>query len=241
MNTEAIAIRSVTADYSLLWIKTSWALAKDNYKMALGLGFSIIIVSLTLQKIPLLGSVLSGIMNACLPYGLLRITSLWTSNKPAKYSDLFILFNDQALFQRALPLVIFQTAIAIPSGYLMQLPKEINYFGMTHDQLFFINVAVSLVIGLFTAFSAPQIQFLNRSLSQTITYNLQAIGKNFIPLVLSAVLITVITLLSVLLLVVPFLFVTLPGLLCIYYLVYASIFEGLELPIKSADLLKPLS
>jgi hypothetical protein len=228
-------IRSLKYEYSFNWIITSWELAKRNYTTALGLGIALIIVSVVLQKIPVIGPLIAAPINAAFQIGFLLIARKWANKQTANFSEIFVLFRDNQLMNKMVPYLLFVTFTSIPSVYLLSFAKNAKSFDSNYWLLMGINMLVSLIISMLVSFSAPQMIFLNRKFSETIRHNIEAVYKNFLPMTLAALIAIAISTLSIVMLLIPVIFVILPATISILFIVYATIFEGLELPYKISD------
>lgn len=212
--------------YSVEWMTAAWRLSSQNYALAFVLICMMGVIAVIVQRIPLAGGLISSPLFIIIQAGVLTIARKWLNKSEAKFSDVFIFFNDADLMKRLLPYIIVNLFLSLPTIYVNHVVKTTNSFG----PLYWIVTLGTMAIGLLFAFTLPQIVFQKRSFAATIQPNIEAVKKNFLTMVVGGVLVVLFACLSLALLILPFIFITMPSFVSLHFLMYATIFEGLELP-----------
>ena len=93
-----------------------------------------------------------------------------------------------------------------------------------------VSFAISIIWGIMVAFSIPLIIFKNKTFVETIDLNRRAIKLNWKPILMWWICLFGVMFISLILFVLPFIFVGLPVVMVSGYFAYAVNFEGLNVP-----------
>jgi hypothetical protein len=232
-----IPVRSIPTNYSYLLLTSGWKVLKANYGIILGTTIFQFVLLFILTKIPVIGPLVAGLVTAALAPGVWRMCRKWVAGQLTQFDEIFYLFTDSELLGRVAPLFvivfIFNSGSTLATWRLLALNgNALAPWSLMWMTLFY------LLYGLFTFFSAPLIVLQGKRLSQTLLPSARGILKNLLPLLLTCVLYFVLCVVSLALVILPFVFITLPLAVLVFYLIYATIFEGLNLPEDVKELQK---
>lgn len=224
-------IKKVPVSTSIEWISSSWRLTKSSYGLILGIAIISAIIQYVCNNIPFLGPILGSTFSFFFTVGVYNIVSKIIKKQDVVFSDLLILFNDSKLFKRCLSYLILIVVLAIPSA-IFQAYSGVDYKEISYTSPIFILMSLYyIIISALLYFSLAIIVFQNKSLKESISISFNAVLKNFFPLIVSGILVCVFGIICMILLVIPFIFVFLPILIPFQFIVYATIFEDLNLPL----------
>lgn len=182
------------------------------------------VIALVFSRIPYV-SLLASIPMVFLGAGQMYLVRLLIEGKPAKFKDLFHAFEDSRWMNALLPVGVTGVAIALIQlgvGKFMQGGVVASLGGGL------ISLAVFVVWIILAAFSVPLIAFKHKTFGDTIDLNIRAVKTNVKPLLLYMVMMFGFAFISLLCLVIPVFLVFIPVTFVGGFLIYASIFEGLD-------------
>jgi uncharacterized membrane protein len=226
MNEPKREVTRVPGTYSKDWISFGSTLALRNYGLAIGTVFALIVVSAAFHSVPLLGWLLKPLIGAFAAPGYLKIGEAWANGRKAKFSDLFVIFTQEGLFERMLPLILITVAIDAPVLVFKQLsegqPASVALSGVIVGY----SVFAALITMLLTCFSASLILFEGYRFVDTLEINVRAVSRNAVTLLLWMAALCVLGILSALALFLPLIFWFLPVMIAQNYLLYATVIRG---------------
>lgn len=223
------AIRTIPVRYSYLILTSSWKVLKNYYGIILGVTVFQFVVIFAATKVPVIGQILAGLISVALSPGMWRMCQRWVKGQPSKFEDQFSLFSDSELFGRMIPLFALTFVFNGMAALIIWRSALSGGTPTITDALAWMS-PIYLIYGLFTTYSGPQIVLQGKKLKDTFLPSASGILKNLGPLFLLILLYILLAIISTLALLLPLLLITLPMTYFIFYLTFATIFDGLMLP-----------
>ncbi|MGE4131584.1 MAG: hypothetical protein AB7F86_08080 [Bdellovibrionales bacterium] len=214
--------------YATEWWLAAWRVARQNYAMALA-------TSMTALGVPLLLAYLVNrigapswiadhvvsLIPALMAPGLLLISRKWLAGEPAAYEEIFALFKDTDLRKRYLPYL----GVSILTGILSSA-----VFYVSPD----LSLNMLLVGGLIGAamwsvtFAGPLIVFRNMPIQEALKLSVKTSLTHWLPLLATLVIGLGMAIVMAVAFLLPFFLVFLPMCAPVIYLIYATIFERVD-------------
>jgi hypothetical protein len=182
------------------------------------------IVSSVLNLIPHYGELVATIFSTILTIGIFNIAAkIYQQNQEGSFLDMFLFITDKEVRDSLIPLLILRV--------ILDLPIVISSFYLPEDSIIRIMILLvfSILLVFFISFSIPLMLFQKVNLLDSIKLTLKGVSQNIMVLFLSSIVVVIVAGLSVLLLVLPAIFVFLPLMLFYQYFIYITIFEGINL------------
>ena len=218
--TQKIVPRALPPEYSWMIYRAAWRLLGVNYPLVLLLLIVIGLSALVVQQIDFIGPVaLSVIYGFLFPGGLVLLRSI-VENKTLPLRTLFIALRNDELMNLLIPYVVTNSLVSLIFSVL-QIPSSLT--------MAFFLTGLNLVWSVLISFSIPLMVFKKVRFFDTFDLNLQALSKNLgfaFLLIISTICIILAGTLAFLL---PLFFIVFPMLLLSNFLLYAAIFENLEI------------
>ncbi len=207
-------------------MSAAWKLTKKHYELILGIAVVSLIIGVAIQMTPFLRYLLP------LPMTMLGAGSMYifrelTEGRPAKFGDVFRAFQDSRWMTALMPLAVTGVGFTLAQAGLAKAVDGGGAFGLLISILSF---SISIVWGIMVAFSIPLIIFKDKTFVETIDLNLRAIKLNWKPILMWWICLFGVIFISLICLVLPFIFIGLPVVMASGYFAYAVNFEGLNVP-----------
>lgn len=215
----------MTNDDAMAILTTAWQITKKHYEIVLGTTVLIVCVAIAIGMIPIV-KYLSSLVVVFLTVGQMYVVRQLIDGKPAKFSDMFRPIQDQQWMNALLPLAISGIAIGLIQGGVAKFMEGGAFAGLLGS---FLSLALTLLWVALTAFSGPLIAFKGVPFRTSLDINLRATTANWLPLLVLALYMMGFTLICLILLFFPVIFIALPVIYVSSYLTYAVLFEGLNI------------
>lgn len=219
MNQIKITQIDVDTAWEIPW--KCWELMKTNYWLALSLALTVVAGSM-LQGIPLIGVLISTPLIVAMRIGILFVVKDWENKESSSFSKFMEKAFDKEILQALLPIIIAEVALALLGSVFMSGDTSFGLMVLLGAPGLFISFVMSLMI--------PQLVF-NKELSIQKAFNnsLEVIKLNIIPLFFVWMFFALLGLVATVLLLLPLFFCFLPASICMQYVMYRTLLEGLVL------------
>ncbi len=217
--------RVLPADYSWIVFRSSWRLLGSQYPLLMTTIMIVMISNLVLSRISFVGPIIASILSAFFAPGVCLIVRSIVDGRTLPLKTLFTGFQEDEITSRILPYVIASAGLSLVFSVLEVFgpsSKEGNFqFGL------FI-IALSFIWSVLVAFSMPLMVFKKVRFVDTIELNINALTSNLVFFLLYLGCMMCVLLATTIAFFLPVLFVGVPMLSLSYYMVYACLFEGLQ-------------
>jgi hypothetical protein len=219
-NTEHISPRALPADYSWMVYRAAWRLLGVNYPLILVLFFILGFVAYVFEQIEFIGPILSSVVFGFLMPGVLILIRSIVENKTLPLRTLFIGIRNDDLMNRLIPYVVTSGAVTLGFSILeVQSSRTMSFF----------LGGLSLIWMILVTYSIPLIVFKKVRFFDTFDLNFQALSKNVGFIFLYIFTTACLAFAGFIALFLPLIFIVFPMILMGIYLLYAAVFENLEL------------
>lgn len=217
--------RVLPVDYSWIIFRSAWRLLGVQYPLLFVTFLILTIINMVLSRIEYVGPVISSIVSAFFAPGVCLIVRSIVQGKPLPLKTIFVGFQDDEITSRILPYVIANAGLSL-------FLTVFQVFGPASKEGLFqyglIVMAISMIWTILVTFSVPLMVFKKMRFVDTIEVNINAFTSNIVFFVLYFGCMICLLLGTIVAFLFPFLFIGLPMLILSYYLLYASLFENLE-------------
>lgn len=219
--------RELPLDYSWIVFRASWKLLPHQYGLLLLTVIIVMCAGTLLHQVDFVGPVVSTILSAFIAPGLFLILKNISEKKPTNLGLLFFAFQNEAMTKKLIPYVIANTGISLLLAVLSwaMLRPQLNL----GDSLTFVIPVLTFIWTVLNFFSIPLMLFKNRTYVETFSLNIAAFTSNLRVVFLYVLCTVMFVFACTMALVLPVIFVALPMLQLNNYLLYAALFENLEL------------
>jgi hypothetical protein len=214
-------VKVIPTDWCSKILLAGWAIASRNYGLIITVYIIIIIMQLVISRIPGVGQIVSSLLSSFLGIGAYVIQRDLVRGEKSDVKKLFTAFSEPGLLERMWPYFVFSIVTALPQ-LLLAKSQSMSNVGFI--------VVYGLVLAPFTMFTGVVMYFQKTTLLESIKLSVKAVVYNIVPLIVYVLIVALASLLGIVLLVLPFFLVVVPALFPTWYMIYASIFEGLEVP-----------
>lgn len=218
-----LTARTVPNHYGTAWISTASKLVMVNYPQTLAITAIMFLTHFIGLRAGPVGGPILGILTSFLVPGIFIISADYLKFEKSEFMKLFVAFQDRELFGRIVPYVVFVFAYTLFNALFLSTQP-------------FASLLLSLLFTPLTFFAVPLITFHKMSFRESISFSINAVLKNIVPLVILAAATTLLLIGLFILLVLPLFFYGLPLFYLLYYPVYASVFLGLDIDALNLEL-----
>lgn len=230
------AYSKLPANQTITVLKASWLLAKKHYGLILAIAITQVLPMIVLDKIPIFGPVLSGLLVTLLSVGALVVSRKIVQAETVKYQDLFTAFRDQTVLRKITPFIAIVIILEVIMDILTAATESIfkNLAGDTVAVLctlmFYLLAIMMICVMLYFIWFVPAlILFKDMKTMDAINDSVGVVVKEWWAFTVLGFWIFLYILAAMILFVLPVLFVYLPGMVCFSYLLYAVYFENLDI------------
>jgi hypothetical protein len=212
--------RNVPVDNSYKLIFCSIEISKNYYSLFLGCGLLYFAVAVCLSMIPVVGEVIEGVLSLCLSLGTLRLVKQIFTTGKGTFDDFLKYSFDASYFEKFLPLFIIVATVNFFSWLISYVHAPFIVYPWT------LLTLVSLFVCSHAAYMmilAPELSWKN-----ALTSVLRGTWMNAATLFLLLVFMIVFVSGSLLMCLVGFFLYFIPMTVPVNYLVFSSIYEGLD-------------
>lgn len=228
----------VEANQAINILKTAWLLAKNNYGVMLGIACVQVLFLGVLSGIPMIGGAASSVVGVILSAGTLAVGRKCVQGEKPKFEDLFFALLNSDILKKIAPFAVLMGVLAIINTIISTAIETFlkNFAGDLPATVFGIlglSISVMFVslIGYFTLFVLPLMIFKDLKVMDAINDSVAVTVKEWWTLFLVSVTVVAYGAITVLLFVLPMIFIYLPGIVCFSYLLYAAYFENLDIEV----------
>lgn len=212
--------RQVPVSYALTWIKCSIKIASTQYALFLGVGLLCTFAPLMVNLVPVIGPVAGGILGFALSLGLLRMTQKVIQREPVTFENFINMAFDARIYQR------FQT-------YLIIVAVACLIVGLSTVNMKYMSAPLGFIAGIINWFCvyATFEDWDNATIDPKtrLMEVFHGVMNNFLPLLLGVIISTLFAGVCALLCFAPFLFFYIPMMAPINFLIFSSIFRGMDM------------
>lgn len=224
-----LPIKTVTIDtvFEMLW--KAWELAKAHYAMVWIL-IVLFMINEALSSTSVFG-LFFVIFSSLLPVFFLIAADAWEKGIPITVKEVFSAVFDGKLLIRLAPLMGLKVVFSILILFMPALP--ILPGGAT-----LATSILTIPITFFFSMALPILLF-NSELKTVDTLELSAIGiyKNLIPAIAGFFILSVLIFVTIIVFVLPFIFITVPILLLQTYLWYRAIYTEIDMKVENKKII----
>lgn len=215
-----IQLRQIPSDLAIQFIMVSWKITKKHYQLVLQVSVPYFLILIAMAYIPFI-KILAPVPTVILAAGYMVFAKKLVTGQGGSLRDLFIVFEDNQKMAELLPIGFLGVGIALLQAFVEKnIPEFIGSL---------LGFAVALLFVALTTFSAPLIYFKKVPAVRSIELNLQATTLSWKFLLAIGLMLAGLGLICMVALVVPLLLIFLPVTLVSGYLIYAALFEGLDI------------
>ena len=217
---EPLIPRTLPSEYAWMIYRAAWRLLGVNYPLLLLLLLALGLTSFVLSKIEVVGSVASSIVLGFIFPGAMILVRSIVENKTLPLRTLFIGLRNDDLMNLLIPYVVVNSLVSLVFS-ILKVPNNLTTS--------LLLMGFSLMWSALILFSVPLMVFKKVRFVDTFDLNIQALSKNLGFVFLLIISTVCIVLAGALALFLPLFFIVMPMLLLSNFLLYASIFENLDL------------
>lgn len=223
-------IKSVPMDYALKWLEASHQVSRKDYTLFLSCALLPAIVGLILGATPYIGHFIQLPFLFFVQYSAMRFLRRYVAGESLTFEQFVALIFD---YQEILKNKWFVLVCA-----LLSLPIVVlDFFNM--DWISISANIICLYIAYFMSFAAFLFHFKgSASPQEAIKTSLSGFTQNLVPVLLNGLLVSLFSAICILFCFLPFFLVFLPFTFAMNYMIYISIFEGVDLNTYIAELRK---
>lgn len=239
-------ITSVPAGYAIDWIKASMKVAERNYSLCLACGLLVALVNMIIGFIPFIGAVASTVLLFLFYVAELQFVRRLMNKEEVNFEQFLQMVFDPKVFTKHSHYVVICAISALIATALIHIDSSsTSYYSQTGGIFMSLGGIWNLfnyVLVMLCAF-AVDLQEKNPDLNWQTALRRAFAGlwQNIIPWILTSILIVIFLVVTMALCVLPFFLYFVPMMFPFMFLVYASIFEGLNIEQVSEDWRKPVS
>jgi hypothetical protein len=212
-------IRQVPQNYPITWIKASMKIGQRHWGLFIAIGAFTLLTGFSVGLIPFIGYVFASILGFVVLVGELRMYKKILRHEPVNFETFMNLVFDPVIFRKFQPYLVIVLVVSLLETFVV-------HSGLKFMNLTLVIPTVFISIVGYAAFSEIENPVLNPS--EAIKYVLKGLWKNIIACLACAILVMVFSFVCAIACFVPLFLVAMPFLLAVKYLIYASIFEDLD-------------
>lgn len=224
---EKLTIHKIDSDIVWELIFKGWELVRVNYGLTLVL-IGIMFLSFFLGLVPIVGIIGASVIGAFIPLAFYHCCAKWEKGEKGSFADATSVLQNSELISKMLPLMVINIVVSAGPNIMGQLGLGI---GLLSVSTFPITVLVGAAYPILF-FNYKKMDFIG-----AFTTALEGIGKNIIPFIIGFVLLGVFSIIAIVCLVLPFVFVALPTIFGYNYLWYRAVYEGLKITVKDEGII----
>lgn len=239
-------ITSVPVSYSVEWIKASIKVAERNYSLCLACGLLVMLINMFVSFIPFLGSIASTVLIFLFYTAQLKFVRRLLNKEEVNFEQFLQTIFDPEIFSKNSPYIVICAISAALASFLVIIDSAAtSYYYRQGGILMSLGSVWNVLNFLLATLCAFAVDLRDKNPELSWQAGLRrafaGVWQNIIPWVLTGLLVSLFAIVSMVLCVLPFFLYFVPMTFPYVYLIYASIFEGLNIEQVADDWRKPVS
>lgn len=232
---DPMTYRQVPVSYALTWIKCSIKIASTQYALFLAAGLLTTLAPVLVSLVPIVGPIASAFLGFALSFGLLRLTEKVMNRETATFEDFVNMAFDARIYQRfqtyLIIIGVLAVVVALSTVSLKYMSAPLGFVAGIVN--WFCVYAAFEEWGTGSADSATTNTPVNKEAfkkaQSRLMFVFHGVMNNFAPLLVLFVLLGLLAFICFILCVAPFLFFYLPMMAPVNFLIFSSLFRGMDM------------